>query len=127
MSRYITESIKNNLTVSLFKTKETANTQFPIATQVVGLSLFQMPIIYHHIQIGAELSLYYNYGASSPQQAVEVYFRNFKLGYLPNATASLIEKAMMHGFDLKAKVLSVIKRKYLPISEMSISINENYL
>jgi len=127
MNTHIAETIKNNLTVSLFKTNEPVNNQFPIATNVIGLSLFQMPMIYHHIHSGAELSLYYNYGASNPQQAVEIYFRDFKLGYLPNATATVIEKVMMHGFELKAKVQSVVKRKYLPISELNIQITENYL
>jgi len=127
MNAHISETIKNNFTASLFKTNEATRTQFPFSSNVIGLSLFQMPMIYHHIHEGAEISLYYNYGASQPQQAVEIYFRDFKLGYLPNATAQIIEKAMMHGFELKAKVASVIKRKYLPISELSIQINENYL
>ena len=127
MIAHIEDTLRNNFTVSLFKTKDTSNSQFPIATQVIGLSLFQMPMIYHHINAGAELTLYYNYGASKPQQAVEVYFRNFKLGYLPNSTATLIEKVMMHGFELKVKVASIVKQKYLPISEMYIQINENNL
>lgn len=127
MNAQLVETIKNNFTVSLLKTEETANSQFPMATEIVGLSLFQMPMIYHHIQKGVSLSLYYNYGASNPQQAVEVYYKNFKLGHLPNATANVIEKAMMHGFDLKVKVMSVVKRKYLPISGLFIQINENYL
>lgn len=127
MNAYISETIKNNFTASLFKTNNATNTQFPISSNVIGLSLFQMPLIYHHIHKGAEISLYYNHGATQSQQAVEIYFRNFKLGYLPNATAQIIEKAMMHGFELKAKVISVVKRKYLPISKLSIEINENYL
>lgn len=127
MKAQMLESTKNNFTVSLFKTNEKSETQFPIYSNVIGLTLFQMPAIYHHVNIGAELSLYYNYGATNTQQAVEIYFKNFKLGYLPNATAKLIEKILMHGFDLKVKVASIIKEKYLPISELSIQINENYL
>jgi hypothetical protein len=127
MNAFITDTIRNTFTVSLFKTEQTTTPQFPIETEVVGLSLFQMPMIYHHINKGEELSLYYNYGAKNPQQAVEIYFKNFKLGHLPNATAQLIEKVMMHGFDLKVKVASIIKRKYLPISGLQIQINENLL
>lgn len=127
MIAHIEDTLQNNFTVSLFKTKETNQSQFPIATQIIGLSLFQMPAIYHHINAGSELTLYYNYGASKPQQAVEVYFRNFKLGYLPNSTATLIEKVLMHGFELKVKVASIVKQKYLPISELFIQINENNL
>ncbi|MGB0806628.1 MAG: hypothetical protein ACPGRC_08055 [Salibacteraceae bacterium] len=127
MNAYIEEALKNNLTNRLFKTGGNKNDQFPISTEVIGLSLFQMPAIYHHIKEGEELSLYYNYGATNSQQAVEIYFKNFKLGYLPNATASLIEKVMMHGFDLKVKVSQIIKRKYLPINNLFIQINENYL
>jgi hypothetical protein len=127
MNAQLVETLKNKFTVGLLKTDERSSEQFPIATEVVGLSLFQMPAIYHHIRSGEELSLYYNYGANNAQQAVEVYYKDFKLGHLPNVTARLIEKVMMHGFDLKVKVTSVIKRKYLPISTMGIQINENYL
>ena len=127
MNAHIENILRNNFTVSLFKTEESVNSQFPISTNIIGLSLFQMPMIYHHINSGDELSLYYNYGATNPQQAVEVYFRDFKLGYLPNATATLIEKVLMHGFELKVKVESIIKQKYLPISELFIQINENHL
>ncbi len=127
MNAQLLETFKNNFTVSLLKTTETEPKQFPIATEVVGLSLFQMPAIYHHINSGEELSLYYNYGATNAQQAVEVFYKKFKLGHLPNATAQLIEKVMMHGFDLKVKVTHIIKRKYLPISGLSIQINENNL
>ena len=101
--------------------------QFPMNSEVVELSAFQMPSIYHHINEGSELSLYYNYDAKTPHRAVEVFFRNFKLGHLPFATADIIEKVMMHGFELKVKVLSVTKRKYLPISGLQIQINENIL
>ncbi len=127
MKAQMLETTKNNFPVSMLKTEEINDSQFPIDTKVIGLSLFQMPAIYHHVQIGSELSLYYNYGAVNTQQAIEIYFKNFKLGYLPYATAKLIEKVMMHGFDLKVKVASIIKQKYLPISELSIQINENYL
>jgi hypothetical protein len=127
MNAFIEETVKNNLTVALFTTDKSNEQQFPISTEVIGLSLFQMPAIYHHIKEGEELSLYYNYGASQPQQAVEIYFRNFKLGYLPHTTASLIEKVLMHGFDLKVKVSQIVKRKYLPINSLFIQINENYL
>lgn len=127
MNAYIEEALKNNFTSRLFKTEKKEGEKFPISTEVIGLSLFQMPAIYHHIKEGEELSLYYNYGASTPQKAVEIYFKNFKLGYLPNATASIIEKVMMHGFDLKVKVSQIVKRKYLPINSLFIQINENYL
>lgn len=127
MHIYREQSKANNSTDSLFNNKTTSDTHFPMTTEVVGLALFQMPAIYHHLSEGAELSLYYNYGATNAQQAVEIYFKNFKLGYLPNATATLIEKVLMHGFDLKVKVAKIIKRKYLPISTLGILINENYL
>ena len=127
MNAYIENALKNNFTVSLFKNSEQKVEQFPIATEVVGLSLFQMPNIYHHLNEGAELSLYYNYGATSPQQAVEIYYKNYKLGHLPNAKAEVIEKVMMHGFDLKVKVKSILKRKYLPITGLFIQITENLL
>ena len=128
MNAFIEETLKNNFAAGLFKTeKATQPQQFPISTEVVGLSLFQMPAIYHHMKENGELNLRYNYNAAQPQQAVEVYFRNFKIGHLPNSTASLIEKVMMHGFDLKVKVSQIVKRKYLPISHLFIQINENYL
>ncbi len=127
MNTYREQASTNNITESLFKTNYEANSNFPITTEVVGLSLFQMPAIYHHLSEGTQLSLYYNYGAANAQQVVEIYFKNFKLGYLPNATASLIEKVLMHGFDLKVKVTQIIKKKYMPISTLGILINENYL
>lgn len=127
MNTYREGALLNNITDTLFKTKVEDSTQFPITTEVIGLSMFQMPAIYHHIQEGAELSLYYNYAAHQSSQAVEIYYKNFKLGYLPNATAELIEKVLMHGFDLKAKVSRIIKKKYMPISTLGIMINENYL
>ena len=126
MNNYFTDALRNTFTVSMLKTQAELN-EFPISTEVIGLSLFQMPMIYHHIKAGEELSLYYNYGATNPQQAVEIFYKNFKLGYLPNTTATVIEKVMMHGFDLKVKVSNVVKRKYLPISELFIQINENHL
>lgn len=127
MNAQILETIKNNFTVSLFKTDEVAEKQFPMTTEVMGLSAFQMPMIYHHLQEGAELSLYYNYSAAESHRAVEVHFKGFKLGYLPYATANLIEKVLMHGFELKVKVVSVEKQKYMPISRLNIQITENYL
>lgn len=127
MDAHILETIKNNFTVGLFKTEETATKQFPMTTEVVGLSVFQMPMIYHHIHEGVELSLYYNYNATQQHQMVEVYFKSFKLGYLPFGTANLIEKVLMHGFELKVKVTAVVKQKYLPISNLSIQISENHL
>jgi hypothetical protein len=123
MIAYIEETLENNITNRLFKKEKPSETKFPISTEVIGLSLFQMPAIYHHLKEGEELSLYYNYGALKPQQAVEIYFKNFKLGYLPNATAGLIEKVMMHGFDLKVKISQIVKRKYLPINNLFIQIN----
>jgi hypothetical protein len=127
MDAQILDTIKNNFTVGLFKTEEAEVKQFPLMTEVVGLSAFQMPMIYHHIHEGVELSLYYNYAATQQHQMVEVYFKSFKLGYLPYATANLIEKVLMHGFELKVKVMVVEKQKYLPTSKLSIQINENHL
>ena len=124
----ITEQIpQNNFTVKLFKKEQPSAQSFPILTEVVGLSLFQMPAIYHHLHEGDELSLYYNYNAVNPMQAVEIFYKKFKLGYLHNSTAELVEKVMMHGFDLKVKVSGIVKRKYMPISHLFIHINENYL
>lgn len=127
MQSTLLKTLRNNLTSVLFKSDISSNNQFPINTEVVGLSSFEMPWVYHHIAKGTELRLRYNYNAATPQKAVEIFYKNFKLGHLPGAKASLIEKVMMHGFDLKVKVRNVFKQKYMPISQMKIEINENLL
>jgi hypothetical protein len=121
------ETVKNNLWVNLFQQEQPKVDSFSMTTKVIGLSLFQMPMIYHHLHSGVELNLHYNYGAQNSQQAVEIFYKHFKLGYLPFPKATLVEKMLMHGFDLKVRIDDIIKRKYMPISELVISINENYL
>ena len=127
MNANTVETVKNTLWVNLFQQEQPKVDSFSMTTKVIGLSLFQMPMIYHHLRSGVELNLHYNYGAVNSQQSVEIFYKQFKLGYLPFPKATLVEKMLLHGFELKVKIDQIIKRKYMPISELVISINENYL
>ncbi len=94
-----------------------------IITSVEQLSSFDMIYIYHHLTVGATLSLrieenHYLYG-----RAIQVYFKGFKLGYLSEKIASIVISRLDRDIPVKARVKSVDKLKYLPLKGLDVQLS----
>ena len=127
METTFVETIKNNLAYSFFSPAPTAVEETQVFESVKGLAEFDMKSIYHHIGFHSLLTLKYNYETPNTHQAVEVFYKQFKLGFIEGEQAKVVEKMLFHGFDLKVKITSIEKCKYLPISGLNIVITDNDL
>ena len=84
---------------------------------ICGIKHYDLPYIYHHLQKGSKVSLVLERGKS-----VAVYYRNFKLGYLPVGIRVPITEQVRRGFELNCRIAAVTKKKYLPIDSIILNI-----
>ena len=93
-----------------------------ILTSVEDLSRYEMIYIYHHIHPGAQLHLKRDYNNPFEPDAIEVFFKGFKLGHISRKSNRLISKIIDTGGDVRAIVKSTMKQKYMPLSGLDIEI-----
>ena len=89
---------------------------------VESLLEFDVPHIYHHLKPGSELLLHLE-GAVN-QERIAVYYKQFKLGYIPTAYSPVLTELLQRGFFLKSKISKVLREKYLPTEHIEISITD---
>jgi hypothetical protein len=93
-----------------------------LVTLVEALASYDMIYIYHHLHKGALLQLELDEHYPLNNQAVAVYFKGFKLGYLPEAPAKAAAKQMLSGNAVKAIVSGMYKNKYMPLSGLDVEL-----
>lgn len=92
-----------------------------ILTRVMDLSSFDMIYIYHHLSKGVTLDLTRD-SAHYYKSAVQVSFKGFKLGYLPEKVSAIVSARMDKGLELIARIKSIEKIKYLPLKSLDIEL-----
>ena len=93
-----------------------------IITSVVELSHYDMIYIYHHLKENAFLTLKRDYNHIWDKEAVAVYYKGFKLGYVSARSQKMVAKYIDKGDIVSARIRTVYKQKYLPLSGMDIEI-----
>ena len=89
---------------------------------LVGLSYYDLEYVYHHIHEGTSLELRREPRNRHDYNAIAVYFRNHKIGFLPKAANELAAHLMDEGGRLKALVTKVTKKKYLPTTGLDVEL-----
>ena len=93
-----------------------------ILTNVVELSHYEMIYIYHHIHESCEVQLRREHNHVFDKNAVEVYFKGFKIGYISQKVNAIVAKKLDNGKRVIAKVKSIQKQKYTPLSGLDIEL-----
>ena len=93
-----------------------------ILTQIVELNKFDMIYIYHHLSIGSSLFLERDYDRLWDRNAICVFYKGFKIGYISNNTSSLISKQLDRGERIITKVKALRKQKYMPLDGLDVEI-----
>jgi len=93
-----------------------------ILTNVVELSYFDMIYIYHKLDEKSRLELRRENNHIFDRNAVEVYFKGFKIGYISSKVNPIIAKQMDKGNTVIARVKSIKKQKYTPLSGLDIEV-----
>lgn len=104
------------------KTNTSVLPNLGILTNVVELSHYEMIYIYHHIQENSEIELRRQFNHVFDKSAVEVYFKGFKIGYISNKVNAIVARHLDKGKSVVAKVKSVQKQKYMPLSGLDIEL-----
>ena len=82
-----------------------------------------MIYIYHHLGVGSELELKRETNHYFDKNAVQVYFKNFKLGYLSNQISSIVAPRIDNGIEVSVKVKNIDKLKYLPLNGLDLELS----
>jgi len=90
---------------------------------LAGLSHYELPYVYHLIQEGTPLELRREENNRFDYNAIAVYFRNHKIGFLPQDANELAAHLMDEGATLEAVVTHVTKTKYLPTTGLEVTLN----
>jgi hypothetical protein len=93
-----------------------------LVTLVEALASYDMIYIYHHLHKGAQLQLERDENYPPNNQAVAVYFKGFKLGYLPETVAKAVTKQILSGNTAKAVVSGMYKNKYMPLGGLDVEL-----
>ncbi len=93
-----------------------------ILTQIVELNKFDMIYIYHHLSIGDTLFLERDYNRLWDKNAICVFFKGFKIGYISSKTSGIISKQIDRGEKVTAKVKELRKQKYMPLNGLDIEV-----
>lgn len=104
--------------------KEAGQNDFSFRADIAGLKYHEQEKIYHHLHEGTELRLVREYNNPFDEKAVAVYYRNFKLGFLPKVYNVTVSRMLDRGFVLKSFVSAISKAKYLPAESISIEITD---
>lgn len=82
---------------------------------------YDMIYVYHHLNIGDTLKLIYSEIRLNGDHRYEVYYKNFKLGYI---SMGGLTKSLYGGYDeIIASISSFSKEKYLPIKSLDIILH----
>ena len=90
---------------------------------LVGLSYYELQYVYHHIHEGTALELRREPRNRHDYNAIAVYFRNHKIGFLPKNANELAAHLMDEGCALEARVTKVTKTKYLPTTGLDVELH----
>ena len=93
-----------------------------IITRISELSKHDMIYIYHHLKIGSELFLERDKARLWDKNAVAVFYKGFKIGYVSDHTSGLICKQLDKGLTILAKVKTLYKQKYMPLDGLDIEV-----
>ncbi len=93
-----------------------------IITHISELSKHDMIYIYHHLKIGSELFLESDKARLWDKNAVAVFYKGFKIGYVSDNTSGLICKQLDKGLTILAKVKTLYKQKYMPLDGLDIEV-----
>lgn len=96
--------------------------QLGILTHLEELTKFDLIYCYHHIQLGSELTLERDYNRFWDENATMVFFKNYKIGYLSNKTASLIARHLNKGNLVKISVKNIHHNKFSPFQNLDVHI-----
>lgn len=89
---------------------------------LAGLRHHELPYVYHHIHEGTRLELRREERNRFDFNAVAVYYRNHKIGFLPKHSNELAAHLIDEGCVLEAVVTQVIKTKYLPTTGLEVRV-----
>ena len=97
--------------------------QLGILTHVEELANYDMIYIYHQLQKGTELRIERDEKRTWDENALAIYFKGFKLGYVSKRTSGMVQKCLNKGNYIYASIKSLSKQKYSPFTEMDIQIH----
>lgn len=104
---------------------QTPQQQLPslgILTQIDELSSHDMIYIYHHLNIGSELTLERDYARLWDKTAIGVFYKGFKIGYISKKSSGIISKQIDKGNNVVAKIKTLYKQKYMPLEGLDIAV-----
>lgn len=93
-----------------------------ILTQIDELTKHEMIYIYHHLNVGAELTLERDYARLWDKTAVCVFYKGFKIGYVSKKSSGIISKQIDKGNNVIAKIKTLYKQKYMPLDGLDIAV-----
>ena len=93
-----------------------------ILTQIVELNKYDMIYIYHHLSIGDSLVLERDYDRLWDRNAICVFYKGFKIGYISTKASGLISKQLDRGEKIITKVKALRKQKYMPLDDLDVAV-----
>ena len=93
-----------------------------LLTSVVELTYFDMIYVFHRLKHGSRIELRREYNHIFDENAVEVYFEGFKLGYISLKVNSIVSKQMDRGNIIIARVKSMKKYHNNPLRNLDIEV-----
>lgn len=96
--------------------------QLGILTHVEELTRYDLIYVAHKMRNGVELLLKKDDHRSWDENALAIYYKGFKLGYVSKKTSEMVRKCLDKGKEIKATVKSLSKNRFLPTQEMDIQI-----
>lgn len=102
--------------------KESFALPLKVMTTVDALTRYDMIYIYHHLFSGANLVLKQDRDYPLNSSAISVFYKGFKLGYLPEAVSKAVTKQFLCGNQVKATTVSLYKNKFMPLSGLDIEL-----
>lgn len=95
---------------------------FGILTTVENLARYDMIYIYHHMNVGDEITLRRDHENHFDEHCVEVFFKGFKLGTLSTKSNKIVARLLDKQKTVKAKVRSLYRQKFMPLDSLEIEV-----
>ena len=93
-----------------------------ILTNVVELTQYHMIYLFRKIRERSIVELRREHNHVFDKNAVEVYFNGLKIGYVSPKVNTIVAKQMDKGNLVVAKVKSIKKQKFSPLSSLDIEV-----
>ena len=90
---------------------------------VVGLHLYNLKDIYHHVRTGTDLILKREREANTISENIAVYYKHFKLGYLPSDNNNLVRTILDRNSSITSTVVQLTKEKFMPTRGIKLEIS----